>query len=218
MQYHDRRQAGEALATAMAEHAGPNSIVLGLPRGGVIVAQVVAARLNLPLDVLIVRKLGAPGNPEYAIGAVAEVGEPQRNREVLHEFAISNAFLQRDLAQARSEIERRKALYRGGKDLPSLTGQRAILVDDGMATGYTMLVAAVAVKQAGASEVIVAVPVASREAVKALERHADRVIALQTPSPFFAVGLFYEEFSQVSDEEVRAALAASAARQTRPGA
>ncbi|MCL4534588.1 MAG: phosphoribosyltransferase [Bacteroidetes bacterium] len=218
MRYRDRQQAGQALAAAMGEYAGSASIVLGLPRGGVIVAREVAAQLALPLDVLIVRKLGAPGNPEYAIGAVAEVGEPQYSREVMHQFAISNAYLQRELAEARAEIERRKALYRDGRDLPSLVGKRAILVDDGMATGYTMLAAAVAVRQAGASEVVVAVPVGSREAVEALGSRADRVISLLVPSPFYAVGLFYDEFSQVTDDEVRAALAAAAARQGPAGA
>ncbi len=218
VRYRDRRQAGHALAVALSEYGASDSIVLALPRGGVIVARQVATELGLPLDVLIVRKLGAPGNPEYAIGALAEVGEPQYNRAVIRDFAIGEGYLQRDLAQARAEIDRRKATYRGGRDLPSLAGRRAILVDDGMATGYTMLVAAMAVKGAGAREVVVAVPVASEEAVRSLTGLAERVVALQVPSPFYAVGLFYDEFSQVSDDEVRAALAGAGAERDQKGA
>ncbi len=216
--YRDRQHAGQALATTLAEYAGSRSIVLGLPRGGVIVAREVAQQLNLPLDVLIVRKLGAPGNPEFAMGAVAEVGEPQYNRSVVSDFAISEGYLQRGLAEARAEIERRKVLYRGGRDLPSLTGIRAILVDDGMATGYTMLVAAMAVKQAGAHEVVVAVPVASSEAVRTLRGPADRVVALHVPPSFYAVGQFYEHFAQTTDEEVRAALEGAGHKEQRRGA
>ncbi len=209
MRYHDRRHAGQLLAEALTQYAGPDTIVLGLPRGGVIVAREVAKRLGAPLDVLIVRKLGAPGNPEYAMGAMAEVGEPRVDRSVLRQLGGDEAFLEREIAEARQEIARRQALYREGQPLPSLEGKQALLVDDGIATGYTMLVAAIAVRQAGASWVVAAAPVGSPEAERALRLHTDEIVLLQTPSPFYAVGLYYDEFSQITDEEVRAALGQS---------
>jgi putative phosphoribosyl transferase len=206
MRFPDREQAGQDLAQSLAPYASPAAIVLALPRGGVIVARPVADSLNLPLDVLIVRKLGAPGKPEYAIGALAEVGSPRWNEEALRSLALPGHYLESEVRLAREEIARRQQVYRRGRLLPTLSGRRVILVDDGIATGYTMLVAAEAVREAGASEVIVAVPVAAPQSVRLLESVADRVIALVAPSPFFAVGEFYTEFGQVSDAEVLASL------------
>jgi putative phosphoribosyl transferase len=211
MRYADRQQAGDVLAIALETYATPAAIVLALPRGGVIVARPVAARLLAPLDVFIVRKLGAPLNPEYAIGALAEVGEPQWNDEALRYLGVTEAHQHAELEQARSEIRRRQQIYRQGRLAPEFAGRRVILVDDGIATGYTMLAAARSVRQAGAKEVIVAVPVAAPQSVVLFESVVDRVVALQTPYPFFAVGEYYTDFTQVTDAEVLAALSGAQA-------
>jgi putative phosphoribosyl transferase len=206
MRFLDREQAGQSLAIALNAFISPITVVLGLPRGGIIAARPIADYLHAPLDALIVRKLGAPGNPEYAIGALAEIGAPQWNQDALRYLAILPPYLDAELARARDEIRRRQSVYRGGRQLAGLTGRRVILVDDGIATGYTMLVAAQAVRSDGAAEIVVATPIASPQSLLLLERAADSIVALQTPSPFYSVGEFYSDFNQVTDSEVLAAL------------
>jgi putative phosphoribosyl transferase len=202
--FEDRREAGRRLAAALRHDAGrPDVVVLGLPRGGVPVAAEVARMLGLPLDVLVVRKLGTPGQEELAMGAIASGGVRVLNPEVVGYLGLPDEVIDRAAEREGRELERRDHLYREGRPPLSLRGRTAILVDDGVATGSTMKAAVAAVRQLGAARVVVAVPVASREAEQELERLADEVVALATPEPFYAVGLWYGDFAQTSDEEVR---------------
>lgn len=199
----DRQQAGRKLAEAVAgRHLRGPVIVLGLPRGGVPVAFEVAVRLAAPLDVIVVRKVGMPGQEEFAIGAIASGGivvrEPGTD-EYPGGMAVPFETL---VARQQRELERREHAYRGGRPAPELAGRTALLVDDGLATGTTMLAAIRAVRQAGAARVIVAAPVGSSEARERVAREADEVILLSEPPGFMAVGQFYVRFEQVSDEAV----------------
>ncbi|HEY8477664.1 MAG TPA: phosphoribosyltransferase family protein [Chloroflexota bacterium] len=202
MIFRDRVEAGRQLAERLREYAGRDAIVLGIPRGGVVVAAEVARALGLPLDVIITRKIGAPGNPEYAIGAVAEDGEPVLNTVEVQLFAISPSYLRREVERVRQEVHRRAERYRQGRPLPRLEGKIVVVVDDGLATGYTMLAAVRAARARGAREIVVAVPVASLDGMNLVDDEADRVVALQVPEVFLAVGSWYEEFPQVTDDEV----------------
>lgn len=201
--YSDRREAGSVLAERVAREVDTRQplIVLGLPRGGVVVAAEVAARTGAPADVIVVRKLGMPGQEELAMGAVASGGVTVLNREVAG-YASSRAVLEvarRELA----ELVRRERAYRGARPPASVEGKTAILVDDGLATGATMRAAVAAAKKRGAARTIVAVPVAPAQTVEVLAREADRVICPATPEPFFGIGQFYSDFTQVTDDEVR---------------
>ena len=204
--YIDRVEAGERLAEAL-ESAGPfeNPIILALPRGGVPVAYEVAKRLHAPLDVIIVRKLGAPFNKEFAIGALVE-GEPERvvlNEEAVYRLGVDKRYLDQVVAEEREELHRRQELYRGSQNpLKHLEGKTVILIDDGIATGYTMKAALAAIREQNPAAIIVAVPVAPADTLDEMERLADRVVVLETPEPFWAVGAHYEKFDQTSDEEV----------------
>jgi len=198
-----REQAAEKLSQAPSLKKldrAADAVVLGIPRGGAVTAAVLAKRLHLPLDCIVTRKIAAPGNPEYAIGAVGESGPAVWND------AASGLFSDRDredmVEAARKEAARRNLVYRQGR-LLSLRGKTAILADDGLATGMTMLAAAQEAKHAGADNVVVATPVAPPDTVKKLQRIADEVVVLESPVYFAAVGQFYEEFPQVSDKEVR---------------
>jgi len=199
----DRHEAGRRLAEALLEYAGKDAIVLSLPRGGVVVGYEVARRLQLPLDVIITHKVGAPGNPEYAIGAVAENGEVVLNKPEIRLLGVSEQYLREEIAHQEEEIERRVQLYRNGRRLPSLKNRIAILVDDGIATGFTMFAAAEAVKAEVPAEVVIAVPVAAPSSLQSLKPVVDRIVCLAAPTPFWAVGAFYRDFEQVTDEEVR---------------
>lgn len=199
----DRRQAGLALAQALMEfHERDDVIVLGLPRGGVPVAAEIATALHARLDVLIVRKLGAPRQPELAMGAIATGGCRVMNEDVVLGYHIGEADIERVAAIEQRELERRNALYRGTRPWPKLAHHRVILVDDGVATGATMFAAIEAVKAQHAAEVVVAVPVAPADTLARLEAAADKVVCLATPAPFFAIGQWYRQFDQVSDETV----------------
>jgi predicted phosphoribosyltransferase len=203
MQFTDRHEAGQRLAQALARYRDePDVVVLGLPRGGVPVAFEVARSLEVPLDVLIVRKLGLPGHEEFAMGAIASGGTMVRNPDVTP-FHVSESAINAVVARERAELERRELLYRGSRPALDVRGSVAILVDDGLATGSTMLAAVRGVRMRGPRAVIVAVPVASQEAVEALRREASDVVCVATPEPFRAVGLWYRDFSQTSDDEVR---------------
>ncbi|BDY12019.1 phosphoribosyltransferase [Hydrogenimonas cancrithermarum] len=204
--FKDRIEAGQKLADAL-ETIGPfeNPIVLALPRGGVPVAYEVAKRLHAPLDVIIVRKLGAPFNEEFAIGALVE-GEPERvvlNEDAVYRLGIGKSYLDEVVAKEREELHRRQQRYRGSQNpLENLAGKTVILIDDGIATGYTMKAALAAIREQNPASIVVAVPVAPSDTLPEMERLADRVVVLQTPEPFWAVGAHYERFDQTSDEEV----------------
>ena len=212
--YRDRAQAGQLLAQQLSAHAGRQDvIVLGLPRGGVPVAAQVADRLQLALDVLPVRKLGFPGYQEFAMGALASGGVCVLQDDVVAANDIPRALIDAEIAAEARELARREQRYRGARLVPlsSLMAQRTvILVDDGMATGATMKAAVQAARLARAARVIVAVPLASRDACKELGALADECICLSSPEPFNAVGAWYDSFEQVGDDEVLDFLGAAA--------
>ena len=203
MLFQDRREAGRVLATALeAFRDRQDVVVLALPRGGVPVAYEVAKHLNIPLDVFIVRKLGAPGQEELAMGAIASGGTIVMNRSVVDELGISQEEIEAAAKREKLEIERREREYRDGYPPVQVEGRTAILIDDGLATGASMRAAARALRPR-AREVIVAVPVASQSTCEEFRAEVDQIICATTPQPFFAVGMFYRDFEQTSDEEVR---------------
>lgn len=206
MIFADRREAGRRLAHELSDYQGQNAIVLALPRGGVIIGCEVARALDLALDVIITRKIGAPGNPEYAIGAVSEDGDVQFNEKEIAILGIPEAYVREEVAVQRRETERRTLLYRAGRGLPDLAGRVVVLVDDGIATGFTVLATIRALRSHSPAEIVLAVPVAPPSVVLALRPEVDKVACLATPEPFMAVGAWYRHFEQVSDEEVRACL------------
>ena len=204
---HDRHEAGAVLAARLAEYAGrPDGIVLALPRGGVPVGRVIAEQLGLPLDVFLVRKLGVPHQPEFAFGAIAEGGIRVLNRDVIFGLGLTRDQVDQISAEEHQELDRRARAYRGGAPALRLGGKTAILVDDGVATGSTMYAAVMALRQLEPDRIVVAVPVAAPDALTLLQQVADEVICPIAADPFDAVGSWYEEFPQVSDEEVRASL------------
>jgi putative phosphoribosyl transferase len=200
--FHDRRDAGRRLAARLAPHAGPGTIVLGIPRGGVPVAAEVARALGAELDVVVARKLGAPHNPELAIGAATADGGRWLNEELLGMLGVSPGYLERVTLEEMAEARRREARFRGGRAAPPLAGRIVILVDDGLATGATMRAAARSVRARGPGRLLVAVPVGAADTVEALRDECDEVVCLACPDPFYAVGLHYVDFGQTSDEEV----------------
>jgi predicted phosphoribosyltransferase len=209
MPFQDRRDAGRKLATRLARYANrPDVLVLALPRGGVPVGYEVARALGVALDVFVVRKLGLPGHEEFAMGAVATGGVRVLNPEIVEHVGIPGRMIDAVTRREQQEVERRERAYRGTRPIPEVRGKIVILVDDGLATGSTMRAAVVALKQQQPARVVVAVPVASRETCEQLRREADEVVCLVTLEPFYAVGLWYQDFSQTTDEEVRALLAA----------
>jgi putative phosphoribosyl transferase len=206
----DRTAAGRALAAALAGYRNRDDVlVLALPRGGVPVACEVAAALQAPVDVLIVRKLGVPWHEELAMGALASGGARVLNEDVIAGAGIRSEEIERATRVQQLEIERREQAYRGDRPQPEVKGKRVILVDDGIATGATMRVGVQALRQRGAAAIAVAVPVAPAETVGLLRAEADEVVCLATPEPFFAVGAWYADFRQVSDDEVRRLLDAA---------
>ncbi len=212
--FRDRRHAGRVLAQSLAAYAGrDDALVLALPRGGVPVAFEVAQALGLPLDVCIVRKLGVPGHEEYAMGALASGDVRVLNDDVVRSLQISDAAIEAVTRNERLELERRERLYRQGRPAPRLAGRCVILVDDGLATGATMLAAVRAVRAQLPARTVVAVPTAAAETCAQLRREADEVVCATTPEPFRAVGLWYEDFSQTGDDEVRELLIRGAGRQ-----
>jgi len=203
MVFADRHDAGRRLATALARYRGaPDVVVLGVPRGGVVVAAEVARALGLPLDIVVTRKIGAPGNPEYAVAAVDADGA------VLAGFAggLPDGYLEREAIAERAEIERRLAAYRAGRRAVGLAGTTALVIDDGIATGLTLRAAVAYLKRHGATRVVIAAPVAAPDSAAQLRREADDVVTLAEPAGFGAVGQFYERFEQTPDAEVRSLL------------
>jgi putative phosphoribosyl transferase len=208
--FSDRIDAGAQLARALERYRGAaDAVVLGIPRGGVVVAAEVARILGLPLDIVVVRKIGAPGNPEYAVGAMDEDGSVISGRLGL----VSDAYLAGEGRANRVEIERRVAAYRGGRPAPDLTGRTAILVDDGIATGLTSLAAIGFVRSRGATRVVLATPVVASDTARKLAGEADELVAVETPRVFRAVGEFYDRFGQTTDVEVQALMADADARE-----
>lgn len=201
MLFMNRTQAGKELAAALQKYRGNSkTVVLGLPRGGVVVASGVAKALGCPLDVIVPRKLGAPGNPELAIGAVAEEAVVL-DREIIESLGVPQSYIEAEILKEKKEAERRLALFRKGRPAGNWRGWTAIVVDDGIATGSTMRAAIAALKKMGAARIVAAVPVGPPETIEALKKEVE-VVCLYAPTSFMAVGQFYEAFPQTSDEEV----------------
>ncbi|XYI02659.1 phosphoribosyltransferase [Sorangium sp. So ce1128] len=208
--FHDRRDAGRHLAAKLAPYANQQLVVLALPRGGVPVGYEVARALGAPLDVYVVRKLGVPGHEELAMGAVASGGVRVLNEDVVSQLGLSGAAIDAVTATELREVERRERAYRDGRPAPTVRQQTVILVDDGLATGATMRVAVSALRQLSPARILVAVPVAAPETCDELRDEVDEIVCAATPEPFYAVGLWYDNFDQTTDEEVRELLARAA--------
>src|SRR5213593_49819 len=211
--FHDRTEAGRQLAEKLRIYAGRDDVtVLGLPRGGVPVAYEVAQRLGAPLDVFVVRKLGVPGFEELAAGAIASGGVRVLNEDVVRALPNADQLIESVTEKETVELERREQTYRDGRPAPELRDRVVILVDDGLATGATMRAAVAALRQRGVAKIVVAAPVGAPDTCRELEQEADETICAITPEFFQAVGQYYEDFSQTSDEEVRELLSRAAQR------
>jgi putative phosphoribosyl transferase len=210
MRFQNRAQAGRRLAERLTRFAGsPDVVVLALPRGGVPVGAQIASRLGTPLDVWLVRKIGLPGQPELAVGALAEGGIVVLHQQVIRQIGIARALVDQVAAREELELERQVRLYRSDRTSPNVRDRIVILVDDGLATGATMEAAILAMRGRHAAKVVVAAPVGAEETCARLAGLADEVECLSTPTPFDAVGLWYDDFTQTSDDEVRALLEAA---------
>lgn len=206
MLFRDRREAGQQLSAALRTYQDRRPHVLAIPRGGVVVGYEVAVALHAPLDVVIPRKLRAPGNPELAIGAVAHDGTVYLDEALVAALRVPPDYVRAETAEQAEEITRRMLLYRGDRPPPDLSGSVAIVVDDGIATGSTMIAALRAVRGMGPARLVVAIPVAPADGMPRLHAEADDVVCLQRPPVFYAVGQFYDNFSQTTDNEVVALL------------
>jgi len=203
MHFRDRHEAGQLLAKELVTLRGREDvIVLGVPRGGVVVAYEVARALGAPLDVYITRKIGAPQNPELAIGAVASDGTLVLDHDLIERIGVSDRYVQEETARQRQEIKRRLAAYRGSRPEADLHGKTVVLVDDGVATGATTLASLRAIKARQPAQLILAVPVGPEDTIQVLASEADQVVCLYTPDLFWAVGAFYSAFDQTTDAEV----------------
>jgi putative phosphoribosyl transferase len=204
MLFRDRAEAGQELAAKLRAHADRSDVlVLALPRGGVPVAFEVARALHAPMDIFLVRKLGVPGHEELAMGAIATGGVRALNEDVVRALQITEDELDAVAAEQQEELERRERAYRGERPAPNVRGRTVILVDDGLATGSTMRAAVAALRQQQPARIIVAVPVGAAETCAELHAEADETVCARTPTPFYSVGLWYDNFSQTTDEEVR---------------
>ena len=211
--FRDRTEAGRRLALRLGEYAGrPDVIVLGLPRGGVPVAYEVAQALGAPLDVFVVRKLGLPGQEELAMGAIASGGVMVLTDDVVRPLGIPSEVIDEVAERELRELQRRERLYRGGRPAPEVRGRTVILVDDGLATGSTMRAAVAALRRLGPERIVVAVPTAAPSTCEEFRHEADECLCEITPDPFYAVGVWYEDFAQTGDDEVRALLDRAARR------
>lgn len=220
MRFEDRSDAGRLLAQKLSQYTDRNDVlVLALPRGGVPVGFEIASALRVALDVFLVRKLGTPGQTELAMGAIASGGVRVLNRDVLDYLAIPERTIEEVARREQAELERREREYRGSRAAPAIQGRTIILVDDGLATGSSMRAAVQALRQQRPARIVIAVPVAAPSTCRDFEREVDEVVCLYTPEPFSAVGLWYRDFSQTSDDEVRELLerAATQAGRGSPG-
>jgi putative phosphoribosyl transferase len=205
--YRNRADAGRRLAEELGAYANrQDAIVLGLPRGGVPVAYEVAQALHLPLDVFVVRKLGLPWHEELAMGAIASGGVRLLNQDVVDAYDVSQLEVEQVTRREQQELERRERQYRGTRKFPDVAGKTVILIDDGLATGASMRVAVEALRLERPARIVVGVPVAAAETCSAFREIADEIVCAVQPAPFYAVGLWYEDFSPTSDEEVHALL------------
>ncbi len=203
MTFKDREEAGRQLVAELLQYRDdPHGLILALPRGGVAVGYQLSLALHLPLDVFITRKIGAPDNPEYAIGAVAETGSRYLNQEAVSSFGLSRHELDRLIHVQEKEIARRKDLYRQGRSLPLLTGRTVLLVDDGIATGSTFLASALAIRSLQPRRLVGVIPVGPPSTIHEVRAHVDELVILMTPDPFYAVGKFFVDFTQVEDRDV----------------
>jgi putative phosphoribosyl transferase len=209
MIFRDRKHAGEQLVSQLTEYKGKGVVVLSIPRGGVVVGAEIANGLEAPLDVIITRKIGAPGNPEFAIGAIGPSDQIVLNEEVIKSYKIPRKYLNSEIGKQGLEMERRERLFRGEMDPLNLENKIVILVDDGIATGADVEVAIKAIKCLKPAKLILAVPVAPPETIERLKEEVDELVCLATPSSFYAIGQFYQDFTQVPDEEVVAILRSS---------
>jgi predicted phosphoribosyltransferase len=204
MKFTDRAEAGRTLAGKLQHYAGRNdTVVLALPRGGVPVAFEIARDLEIPLELFLVRKLGVPGQEEFAMGAIAEGGVTVLSQDLLLELGIPQRAVTEAIAREQQELARREQLYRADRPAAAVAGKTAILVDDGLATGSTMRAAAGSLRRRAAKRIVVAVPVAAPGTCEQFRAEVDEVVCARTPEPFHAVGEWYEDFSQTTDEEVR---------------
>jgi predicted phosphoribosyltransferase len=201
--FRDRKEAGKRLAAELKRFSEKKIMVLAIPRGGVVVGYEIAKVLNAPLDIVVPRKLRAPNQPELAIGAITEDGTVILEKQIVNSLNVSNDYIRMESQRQKSEIERRLRAYKGEEEIADLTGYHIILVDDGIATGSTMKAAVASVRKRGAKSIILSIPVASSRALNILEREVDEIVCLYTPQIFFAIGQFYQEFEQTSDEEVK---------------
>jgi putative phosphoribosyl transferase len=205
--YKDRRDAGQKLAQDLMQYQGRSDvIVLALPRGGVPVAYEVARKLDVPLDIFLVRKLGVPGQEELALGAIASGGIQVTNREVVRALHIPDNEIEEIARRELEELNRRERAYRGNQPRTDISGKIVILIDDGLATGASMRAAVDSLRLQHPAKIVVAVPTASREVCEAFKSIVDQIVCSTTPQPFFGVGVWYDDFEQTSDEEVRALL------------
>ncbi len=200
--FKDRTEAGKILADALSEYRDKNTMVVAIPRGGVVVAYEVAKALNSSIDLIIPRKIGAPAQPELAIGAVTEDGTTILNQDILRYLEVSDDYVKEEARHQVEEIKRRMMKYLGDRPRPSLEAKVVILVDDGVATGATIRAAIASIRKRKPASIVLAIPVGSPDTIEELRREADEVICLMTPEPFFAIGQFYKSFEQTSDEEV----------------
>jgi len=212
MIFRDRNDAGRRLAESLRDLAGPKTVVVGLPRGGVVVASEVSAAIEAPLDVLVVRKLGAPGQPELGIGAIAEDDIEVLNRDLIVMLGITEAELDTVRKAERAELERREARYRRGAPPLPVAGKTVLLIDDGLATGITAKAAARVLRARRAGRIVLAVPVGAPDTIHDLRGEVDEVVCLEAPRWFRAVGQWYEDFRQTTDEEVVECLDGAAGR------
>ncbi len=203
MIFYNRQESGRSLVPHLSAYKGQkDTIVLGLARGGMVVAYEVAKGLSLPLNVLVPRKIGAPGNPELAIGAITEDGEKVLDERISGWLGVSQAYISHAIEKEKAHIQKKLSLYRKDTPLPDLKDHCVILVDDGIATGSTMLVTIKSMRHAKVSKIVVAVPVSSPEALNIIENKVDEVVCLYSPPGFGAVGYFYQHFDQTEDSEV----------------
>ena len=201
--FRNREEAGRILADKLSQYRNdPTALILALPRGGVAVGYQLSLALHLPLDVFITRKIGAPGNPEYAIGAVAETGSCSLNQDAVNSFGLSQYELNRLIHLQEKEIARRKNLYRQGRPLPQLTGRTVLLVDDGIATGSTFMASALAIRSMQPHLLVGVIPVGPPSTIREIRSYVDELVILMTPEPFEAVGNFFVDFTQVEDRDV----------------
>ena len=202
MIFENRTSAGELLASKLAGFSSQNCLVLAIPRGGVVVGYEITQRLNCSLEVIITKKISAPGNPELAIGAVGSFGEPVINEEMVKNTGATSDYLSKQIVDVRKLIKGKESIFRKGKPPLVMTGKIVILVDDGIATGATMTAAIEILRQENPDRIVVAVPVIAKDALSSIEEKADEVVYLEAPELFFSLSQFYKEFPQVLDQEV----------------